>query len=148
MTTAIFIITSNNNNNRLIWDILSSPAPESTQWQSDCLQLTQFTQLSQGGSKVRRLVKQLLWERSAQNYIILTGTSEQPDLRKGILKQGLKKKHWVDFYHYRTDVYTHFQHIFPTWKVNFASDDPFKLKYSQSFIFTQSDLLCCDSSSA
>ncbi len=27
-----------------------------------------------------------------KNYIILTGISEQPDLRKGILKQGLKKK--------------------------------------------------------
>ncbi len=36
---------------RLIWDILSSPAPESTQWRSDCLQLTQFTQ---SGSNVRR----------------------------------------------------------------------------------------------
>ncbi len=36
---------------------------------------------------------------------ILTGISEQPDLRKGILKQGLKK-HWDDFYHYRMDVYT------------------------------------------
>ncbi len=25
-------------------------------------------------------------------------------------KIGIKKKHWVDFYHYRMDVYTHFQH--------------------------------------
>ncbi len=41
-------------------------------------------------------------------YVILTGLSEQPDLRKGILK----KKHWVDFYPYMMDVYTHFQHTF------------------------------------
>ncbi len=34
-----------------------------------------------------------------------------------------KKKHWVDFYHYRLVVYTHLQHHI---KVNFASDFPFK----------------------
>ncbi len=47
-----------------------------------------------------------------QNYVILTGISEQPDLRKGILNRNLKKKYWVDFYHYRVNVYTHFQHTF------------------------------------
>ncbi len=52
------------------------------------------SQLTQGRSKVRRLVNQLSWE---------------PDLRKEILKQGLKKKHRVGFYHYRMDVYKHFQ---------------------------------------
>ncbi len=31
----------------------------------------------------------------------------------------LKKKHWVDFYHYRMDVYTLPTHIYVTWKVNF-----------------------------
>ncbi len=46
-----------------------------------------------------------------QNYVTLTGISEQPDLRKGILKRDFKKN-TVDFYHYRMDVYTHFQHIF------------------------------------
>ncbi len=49
---------------------------------------------------------------------------EQPDLRERILKEGLKK-HWVDFYHYRMDVYTHI-YVQITFKVNFASDDPFK----------------------
>ncbi len=44
------------------------------------------SQITQGGSKVRRLVNQLLWEGPVQNYVILTGSSEQPDLRKGILK--------------------------------------------------------------
>ncbi len=63
-----------------------------------------------------------------QIYVILTGLSEQPSLRKGILKSGLKK-HWLDFYRYRVDVYTHFQQIYvqTTYKVNFTSDDPFKV---------------------
>ncbi len=30
--------------------------------------------------------KQLSWEQPVQNYVILTGISEQHDLRKGILK--------------------------------------------------------------
>ncbi len=32
-----------------------------------------------------------------QNYVILTGLSEQPDLRKGILKQGFKQRNtgWI-----------------------------------------------------
>ncbi len=47
-----------------------------------------------------------------QNYVILAGTSEQPDFEKGDLKNIYKKKHWADLYHYRMDVYTHFQHIF------------------------------------
>ncbi len=63
---------------------MSSPAPELTQWRSDCLQVTQFTQ---GGSKVEDgLVNQLSGERSVQNYVILRGISEHHDLRKGILK--------------------------------------------------------------
>ncbi len=48
--------------------------------------MVEWWQLTQGGSKVRRPVNQLSWEGSVQNYIILTGLSEQPDLRKGILK--------------------------------------------------------------
>ncbi len=42
-----------------------------------------------------------------------------------------KKKHRVDFYHYRVVVYTHCQHTFmfkQHVKVHFTSDDPFKLK--------------------
>ncbi len=31
---------------------------------------------------------------------------------KGDFKIEIKKKHWVDFYHYRMDVYTHVQHTF------------------------------------
>ncbi len=46
-----------------------------------------------------------------QNQVILTGILEQPDLRKGIFKIGIKK-HWVDFYPYRMDVLKHFQHPF------------------------------------
>ncbi len=48
---------------------------------ADSSQLTQG-----GGAKVRRPVNQLSWEGPVQNYVILTGISEQPDLRKGILK--------------------------------------------------------------
>ncbi len=69
------------------------------------------TKLTQGGSKVRRSCQSTIVGGRVQNYVILIGT-EQPDLRKGILKQGFKKKHCVDFYHYRMDVYTHFQHTF------------------------------------
>ncbi len=43
--------------------------------------------------------------------VILTGISEQPDFRKGILKQGFKK-YWEDFYHYIMNVYTHCQYTF------------------------------------
>ncbi len=60
--------------NHLIRDVLVFPAPEADS-----------SQLTQGGSKVRWLVNQLSWEEPVQNYIILIGTSEQPDLRKGIL---------------------------------------------------------------
>ncbi len=71
------------------------------------------SQLTQGGSKVRRPCQSTIGEGPVQNYVILTGISEQPDLRKRILKyRDKKKKHWVDFYHYRMDVYTHFQHTF------------------------------------
>ncbi len=38
------------------------------------------------------------------------------------------KKHWVDFYHYRVVVYTHWQHTFQfkqLVKVHVASNDPF-----------------------
>ncbi len=55
---------------------------------------------------------------------------ERLDLKKGILFIWIKKKHWVDFYHYKVVVYTHCQHTFQFKqhvKVNFASDDPFKV---------------------
>ncbi len=96
--------------NRLIWDILSSPAPESTQWRTALSSL-------RAGLRYDGLVNQLSWEGPVQNYIILTGISEQPDLRKGILgilQKSLVKKllNHIFFYHYRMDVYTHFQHTF------------------------------------
>ncbi len=40
--------------------------------------------LTQGGSKVRQSCQSTIGERPVQNYVILTGISEQPDLRKGI----------------------------------------------------------------
>ncbi len=49
---------------------------------------------------------------------------ERLDLKKGVLFIGIKKKQWVDFYHYRVDVYTHCQHTFmfkQHVKVNFTS---------------------------
>ncbi len=48
------------------------------------------SQLTQGGSKVRRSCQSTIMGQPAQNYVILTGISEQLDLRKGILKQGFK----------------------------------------------------------
>ncbi len=71
--------------------------------------------------------------RGSSLYVRVTSqtrSSEWPDLKKGILflRIHLKKKHWVDFYHYRPDVYTHCQHTFmfkQHVKVNLASDDPF-----------------------
>ncbi len=83
--------------NHLIWDILSSPAPEADS-----------SQLTQGGSKVRR---------SCQSTIVGGACTElhhsDRNLRTAWVEKGdIKKKHWVDFYHYRVDVYTHFQHTF------------------------------------
>ncbi len=68
------------------------------------------SQFTQGGSKLRRLVNQLSLERSVQNYVILTGISEQPDLRKGF-KIRINKKHWVDFYYYRMCVHISNTHL-------------------------------------
>ncbi len=74
--------------------------------------------VTQGGSMVRRPCQSTIVGAVCAELLILTGTSEQPHLRKG-LKNGDWKKHWVDFYHYRMDViifiiigYTHFQHTF------------------------------------
>ncbi len=47
MTTAMFIITSNNRTPQPMEPFLSTPAPASKQWRSDCSQLTH------GGSKVK-----------------------------------------------------------------------------------------------
>ncbi len=88
--------------NRLIWDILSSPGPESTQWWTDDSTL-------RVGLRIDGLVNQLSWEGPAQNYVIMTGISELR-FEKGDFKIRIKKKHWLHFYHYRMYMYTHFQY--------------------------------------
>ncbi len=70
------------------------------------------SQLIQGGSKVRRscqstIVGGVCTELRHSDRALRTAWFE-----KGILKWGLKKKHWIDFYHYRMDVYIHFQQTF------------------------------------
>ncbi len=74
--TAMFIITSNNKTTQSE-KFMSSPALELTQWQTALSSL-------RAGLKKDGLVNQLSWEGPVQNYVILTGLSEQPDLRKGI----------------------------------------------------------------
>ncbi len=81
--------------NRLIWDILSSPAPESTQWWSECLQLTQLTQ---GGSKVRRscqstIVGGACTELRDSDRNLRTAWFEKGDFKIGILQKPLEK--WI-----------------------------------------------------
>ncbi len=71
--TAIFIITSNNK-------ALQSLNPRHLVL--PCTGVIDSSQLTQGGSKIRRLVNQLSWECPVQNYVILIGISEQPDFRK------------------------------------------------------------------
>ncbi len=70
------------------------------------------SQVSQGGPKVKEPCQLTIVGVACAELVILKRIAELPDLRKGILKQGLKKKHWVDFYHYRMDVYTHFEHTY------------------------------------
>ncbi len=76
---------------------------------------------------------------AVQNYVILTGLSEQPDFRKGIFK-----KHLEDFYHYRMDVYTHFQHtfmfkLFVKWILHLMS--PLIFLWKQKYVFFQDFLM-------
>ncbi len=105
MTTAIFIITPTEHLNRLIWDIWSSPAPESV---VGLLQLTQFTQ---GG--LGKTVLSINYRRAACAELRHSDRNLRTAwFEKGDFKMGIKKKHLVDFYHYSVDVYTHFQHTF------------------------------------
>ncbi len=88
--------------NRLIGDILSSPAPELTQ------SLTQWRRaLSslRAGPCQSTIVGGACTELRHSDRTLRTAWFE-----KGDFKIGIKKKHWVDFYHYRMDVY--FQHTF------------------------------------
>ncbi len=107
-----------NHLNHLIRDILSFPG-RSRQW------CTHDSSL-RAGLRKGSLVNQLSWEGPVQNYVIQTGISEQSDLRKGILKQGLKKTGIFIIIGWMCTL--HFQHTFlfkTTCKVNLASDDPF-----------------------
>ncbi len=91
--------------------------------------MADWWQLTQGGSKLRCLVNQLSWEGPVQNYVILTGISEQPDLRKGILKWGFKKKKntgWI--FIIIGWMWTHI-YVKTSGKVNFASDGPFNVAH-------------------
>ncbi len=119
--TAIFIITSNNR------------TPQSLNLRHLVFLCTgvdtmaESSQLSQGGSKVRRscqsTVGVVCTELPHSDRTLRTAWFEKGDFKMGILK-----KHQVDFYHYRMDVYTLPTHIYvqTSCKVNFASDDPFK----------------------
>ncbi len=104
MTTAIFIITANNK------------APQSLNQRHLVFPCTgvdtmaDSSQLTQGGSKVRRSSQSTLVGGACTELRHSDGNLRTAWFEKGDLKK--KKKHWVDFYNYRMDVYTHFQHTF------------------------------------
>jgi len=52
---------------------------------------------------------------------------EQLDLKQGKTYKEIKKKHWIDFYHYMMVVYRHCQHTFTT--INFKKWFKYKFKY-------------------
>ncbi len=90
--------------------------------------MAESSQLTQGGSKVRwpcqsTIVGAVCSELHHSDRNLRTARFE-----KGDFKIRIKKKQWVDFYHYRVDMYAHYQHTFvqTTCRVNFASDDHFK----------------------
>ncbi len=106
MMTALFIITSNNK------------TPQSLNLRHLVFPCTGVDTMAdrwlhtQGGSKVRRscqstIVGAVCTEPRHSDRTLRTAWFE-----KGDFKIGIKKKHWVDLYHYRMDVYTHFQHTF------------------------------------
>ncbi len=80
---------------------LSSPAPNSY-----------ISQLTQGGSKVRRSCQSTIVGGACAELHHSDCNIRTAWFEKGDFKIGIQKKHWVDFYHYRVDVYTHFQHTF------------------------------------
>ncbi len=119
MTTALFIITSNNK------------TPQSINRRHIVFPCTgvDSSQLTQGWSKVRRPCQSTIVGAACAELRHSDRTLRTAWFEKGDFKIGIKKKkHWVDFYHYRMDVYTLPTHIYvqTTCKVNFASDDPFK----------------------
>ncbi len=106
MTTAVFLITSNNKTPQSLWRHLVFPC-------TGVDTMADSSQLTQGGSKVRRsyqstIVGAFCAELRHSDRNLWAAWFEKGDFKIGFKK----KKHWVDFYHYRMDVYTHFQHTF------------------------------------
>ncbi len=64
-------------------------------------------QLTQGGSKVRRPCQSTIVGGACAELRHSDRALRTAWFEKGDFKTDLKKKHWVDFYHYRMDVYTH-----------------------------------------
>ncbi len=96
---------------RLLYSLLHPTTKHLNNRRCSCLPCTgvntivNSSQLTQGGSKVRRPCQSTIVGHSDRN--LRTAWFE-----KGDFKIGIKKKHWVDLYHYRMDVYTHLQHTF------------------------------------
>ncbi len=71
--------------------------------------MADFVQLTQGGSKVKTLVSINNRGRGLGPCdITRTRIWERLDSKKGISLIWIFKNHWVDLYHYRVVVYTHF----------------------------------------
>ncbi len=104
--TALFIITSNNKK------------PKSLNWIHSCLPCTgvntmaDSSQLTQCGSKVRQPCQSTIVGGACAEPHYSDRNPRTAWFEKGVLKQGIKKKHWVYLYRYKMDVYTHFQHTF------------------------------------
>ncbi len=131
MTTAIFITTSNNK------------TPKSLNWRHLVFPCTvvdtmaDSSQLTQGGSKVRwpcqsTIVGVACAELRHSDRNLRTAWFKKEDFKIGIKKE---KKHWVDFNHYRMDVYSIVPSRFRETQVDlFASRESFhhQLYYSLS----------------
>ncbi len=90
--------------------------------------MVDWWQLTQGGSKVKQS-----WEEP----VCVTSSEIDSIWERGLMRFTKKKKHWVDSYHYRVLVYTHFQHTFQfilLVKVHVASDDPFKQSWKTMYL--------------
>ncbi len=95
-------------------------------------------QLTQGGSKVKHQRQSTIVGAA---FICVTSHRQKGEngliWKSGYYFYGLNKNHWVDFYYYRVDVYTHCQHTFlfkQLIKVNLASDDPFKFLHCYTIV--------------
>ncbi len=102
--TAIFIITSNNktpqslNQRHLVFPCTGGGA---------------LSSLRGGGAKIRRPCQSTIVGGACAELRHSDRNLRAAWFEKGDFKIGIKKKkHWVYFYHYRMDVYTHFQHTF------------------------------------